>query len=217
MRIATVLVLFMFFVFYAYSVALAGQDEIGQSRIHPASPFYFLKSIREIFEIKFSGTSQIKGLRYLEFSTRRIREVKTLAGLNRPDLIPSTLEKYWLSMEKLLGLISFKDEVLANQVLGQIRKQLTVLEYLYPQTENQKAKIAIRLAIYRISLWNEKLLERLEPKDKIRLFPEITKNQAFVCDFLSKEASGSALNDTEEAVLLERAQICLQNLREPPF
>lgn len=203
-----------FFVFSSGNVALAAadvaMDQIGQSRIHPASPLYFLKSVREIFELKFAGTTQTRGLRYLEFSTRRIKEVKTLVGLNRPDLIPSTLEKYWSSLEKLLGLINFKDEVLASQVLGQIRQQISTLETVYPQIENPRAKMAIRAAIYRISRWNTQLLERLEPKDKIRLSPEITKNQIPICDFLSKEASSSALNDTEKAVLTRRAQSCLK-------
>lgn len=204
------LTLAAFFVFSSGQVVLANEDQIGQSRIHPASPFYFLKSVREILELKFAGTTNVKSLRYLEFSTRRIREVKSLMSVNRPDLIPPTLEKYSSSLEKVLGLINFRDEVLGPQVIDKVGKHVLILEGLFNQTENQKAKIAIRLAIYRISRWNEQLLGRLVSEDKVRLSPEITKNQAFICNFLSKEASSSALNDTEKAVLTQRAQKCLQ-------
>ncbi|TSC88037.1 MAG: Uncharacterized protein G01um10147_268 [Microgenomates group bacterium Gr01-1014_7] len=210
MRFTIVLTLAAFFVFSSGQVVLANEDQIGQSRIHPASPFYFLKSVREILELKFAGTTNVKSLRYLEFSTRRIREVKSLMSVNRPDLIPPTLEKYSSSLEKVLGLINFRDEVLGPQVIDKVGKHVLILEGLFNQTENQKAKIAIRLAIYRISRWNEQLLGRLVSEDKVRLSPEITKNQAFICNFLSKEASSSALNDTEKAVLTQRAQKCLQ-------
>ena len=210
MRFTIVLTLAAFFVFSSGQVVLANEDQIGQSRIHPASPFYFLKSVREILELKFAGTTNVKSLRYLEFSTRRIREVKSLMSVNRPDLIPPTLEKYSSSLEKVLGLINFRDEVLGPQVIDKVGKHVLILEGLFNQTENQKAKIAIRLAIYRISRWNEQLLGRLVSEDKVRLSPEIAKNQAFICNFLSKEASSSALNDTEKAVLTQRAQKCLQ-------
>lgn len=189
------------------NTALAKENDIGYSKIHPASPLYFLKSVREILELKFSKPDQI-GLKYFEFAQRRIREVKSLISVNRPDLIPPTLEKYSANLNKTLGPFNFQDEALSNEVINNVGMHIVKLEEIYHQTQNPKAKIALRLAIYRISLWNEQLLERLNSKAKDVLSLKINDNQTFICNFLSKEASSSALNQTERVVLIERAQKC---------
>lgn len=191
------------------SSVFASENDIGQSKIHPAHPLYFLKTIRENLELKFAGTSNIRGLRHLEFTTRRVREVKSLVSVNHQELIPPTLENYWFNLEKVRGLLSFKDEALANQALDQIKRQLIVLQKLYDQLEDARAKMAIRTTVYRISGWNTQLLDRLTVEDRNKQAKRLTTNQALACNFLSKEASSSALNEVERSVLAERAEKCL--------
>lgn len=194
---------------------LAYENDIGQSRIHPAYPLYFLKTIREILELKFAGTSNIRGLRHLEFTQRRIREVTSLVSVNRQELIPPTLENYWFNLGKVSGLLSFKDEALADQVFDQIRRQLIVLQKLYEKVEKQEAKRSIRTAIYRISDWNMKLLDRLDLENRAKIAPKLTISQTLACNFLAKEATSSGLNEVERAVLSERAGNCFKSLRQP--
>lgn len=194
-----------------FSVPVYAQTEdIAPSKVHPASPLYFLKSAKEILELKFAKESQEKGFKYLEFAERRIREVKSLINVNRADLIPSVLERYWSNLNKTLGLLNFKDQALSSQVIEKIKQHIVALETLQKQTENQKAKIAIRTVIYRLSGWQAKFLERLAPEIKAQLSLKIAENNSLICNFLSKEASTAALNQTEKAVLLARAQKCLK-------
>lgn len=191
------------------NTAFAFEDDIGQSLIHPAHPLYFLKTLRESLELKFAGTSNTRGLRHLEFSTRRIREVKSLVSSNHEDLIPSTLENYWANLGKLLGLINFRDEVIASQVTSEIRRHAITLQRLYDQIANTRAKMAIRTTIYRISQWNIQLLDKLTMDERGKLAAKLSATQMLICNFLAKEASSSGLNEVERLVLKERADKCL--------
>ena len=198
-----------------YPLPVYAQD-IGQAKIHPASPVYFLKSFKEILELKVSKPDQ-KGLKYFEFAQRRIREVNALTLANRADLIPPALEKYSLYMEKVLGHLDFKNANLARRVLEYVKGHIISLDRVFGQTQNQRAKIAIRAAIFRLFEWHQSLPERLSVETKLSILPQIQEDERLICDFLSKEASSSALNDTEKAVLIERVQKCFQNLGSGRF
>lgn len=137
MRKFTALIIVFAFLFFI-SPAYAQGDNIGSSRIDASSPLYFLKSVREILELKFADTNQIKAIKQLEFATRRIGEVKSLAGTSREDLIEPTLEKYAWHLDKLNG----------NENLS---AQMNVLQEVFKVVSDPKAKRSIRLAIFRIS------------------------------------------------------------------
>lgn len=166
-------------------------DEIGQARIHPASPLYFLKTIRESLELKFAGTPRVRMIRELEFATRRLREVKSLITGNHQDLIEPTLERYWYYLSKLPDK-DLTDKELVLRIKESLIIHLEILQKVYIQTTNVRAKMAIRSAI-------NKMLGRAEVPDYVRQTG---------CKFLAKEASSSALNDVEKAVLKNRAQNC---------
>lgn len=170
----------------------AQSNGIGYSTIHPASPFYFLKSIREILELKFAGTSQVKNLRQLEFATRRLREAKTLLTKSQ-DLIPPTLERYISHLNTLTDKHQKNDEFAIN-LKDNLAIHLQVLEQIYEKASNLRAKMAIRTAMNRI-------IQRAD-------VPGYAK--APVCNFFAKEASSSALNQTEKFVLQERVKKCLR-------
>lgn len=210
MRITIVLALMVIIILSSGNLALAQENNIGQSIIHPAHPLYFLKTVREIIELKLVGTAHVRGLRHLEFATRRIREVNSLIRVNRPELIPPNLEKYWLSLNQMIGLLNFKDQSLANQVLDGIISHLITLQRAYHQTDHPQAKMAIRTAMNRVSEWNVKLWDRLTLDDQIKLSSKLSTSQKLACDFLSQQASLSALNEVERVVLLDRAEICLK-------
>lgn len=214
--IIAILVISSGFYFSACSSVFAQSSE--QSSIHPAHPLYFLKAIREILEIKTAGTENIKVLRYLEFSTRRIREVNSLVNKN-PDLIPPTLEKYWLNLSKLNGLVNVGDKDLINLVSNSLNHHINLLDDVYNQTDHKRAKMAIRLTINRLFEENKLLYDKINQIINGQSNPlleeelkKITLNQVLVCNLLVKQASESALNDVEQIVLKERANKCNQNL-----
>lgn len=167
-------------------------DDIGQSKIYPTHPLYFLKSVREILELKFAPNKEIKAIRYLEFSQRRIREVKALVEARRADLIAPTLEHYLFNLQKVLGLTDLKNEAKAKQVADTVYMHLQNLEDIYSKTDHEAARRSIRTTLFKIS--------------------ELSR-QSKICDFLIKEASSSALNEVEIEVLRQRANTCLQGLK----
>lgn len=174
----------------SFSPAFATED-IGSSRIYPASPFYFLKTIRENIELKFAATPRVKLIRQLEFATRRLREVKSLVGNKSEDLIVPTMERYWYHVQSLPDK-DLKDKELVARIKESLSIHLQVLQTVYSQLSNPRAKMAIRATINR-------LVGRAD-------LPHSARLQA--CIFLTKEASSSALNETEKAVFLERALKC---------
>ena len=176
------------------SSAYASQDLIGKSQLHPAHPLYFLKPVREILEMHFAQTRRVKFIRQLEFATRRLREVRSLIDAKREDLIEPNLEKYWYHIQKLPDK-DLADGELVAAIKGATSVHLEVLENVYSVVENKRAKMSIRSAINRLSQRQD-----LELK---------TKNR--ICNFLQKEASSSALNEVEKAILLERVQKCYQS------
>ncbi|OGE29644.1 hypothetical protein A2867_02185 [Candidatus Daviesbacteria bacterium RIFCSPHIGHO2_01_FULL_40_11] len=172
--------------------AYAQGPDIGYSRLHPASPFYFLKAIREKLEIRFAGTPRTRMLWELEFAERRLREARTLLFVSQ-DLIQSTLERYVAELNRLPDKHQEKDE-LGLKIKGALKVHLTVLEQMYPEAKDAKAKMAIRSAMNRV-------IQRADVQSAVKL-P--------VCSLFSKEASSSALNEVERMVLAERAKVCLQ-------
>lgn len=211
---------FILVLFSSCNIAYAKESDIGQSQIHPAHPLYFLKTVREILELKFAKTDHLKVLRYLEFSTRRIREVNSLVAKNSPDLIAATLERYWINFDKLNGLANAADQTLMTLIAENISRHITSLEVAYSQVNDKRAKMAIRLTVNRLSEENIILMGKIKKvsKDLANLpssesFKKIILNQRSLCDILVKQASESALNDVEKVVLKDRAEKCFDSLR----
>lgn len=188
-------------------------DEVGQAKIYPAHPLYFLKSVREILELKFAPTSEIKAVRYLEFSQRRIREVKALVETRHFEMIAPTLEHYLFNLQKVLGLTDLKNEAKAKQAADTVYTHLQNLENIYSKIDHEAARRAIRSTIFRMFEWNNLFKEKLSPMLRDDLAKNLSKFQGKICNFLIKEASSSALNEVEVAVLKERANACLQGLK----
>lgn len=175
---------------------------LGKSLIHPAQPLYFLKRIREILELKFAPTSEIQAIRYLEFSQRRIREVRSLKEAGRPDLIPPALEHYLFNLQKATALTDFKNEAKVRQLEDAVSLHLKVLGGI--------SQRSVRTTIFKLSEWNRDFQARLTPEIRDALYDDLSKLQGKICDFLIKEASNSGLNEVEIAVYQERAEACLR-------
>lgn len=174
----------------------AKEDDIGSSQIHPASPLYFLKAIRENLENVLAQTPRVKLIRSLEFGTRRLREVKTLVNINREDFIPSTLEKYWFHIKSIPDT-QLTDKDFELEVKNSLAVHLKELEKVYEKLSDSRAKMFTRSTI-------NKIIQRAD-------IPEYARTPA--CYFLQKEASQSALNETEKAVLKERVENCFNYLK----
>lgn len=194
MKISIVLALTVWIFLSSCSLALAQENDIGQSLIHPATPFYFLKTIRENLELKFALTPRIKFFRQLEFATRRLRETKALIPKNE-DLIPPTLERY-SSHVKTLPDKDLEDEEIQIRIEESLVVHLETLQKIYDQVSNKRAKMAIRASLNRI-------IQRAD-------VPAFAK--LLICNLFAKEASSSALNQTERVVYLERSQKCFESL-----
>ena len=201
----TIKLIFFVFTFYIlhftfYIPVYALENDIGYSKIHPASPLFFLKTIRENLELKLAFTAHVKRIRQLEFATRRLREAKSLILINQ-DLIPPTLERYASHLNTLADK-ELLDKEVATRIKESLGIHLQVLQQMHDQPSSDRAKIAIRSAMNRVIL-------RADVPDDAKYL---------ICNFFAKEASssarlpdGQALNQTEKVVLTQRAQKCLKN------
>lgn len=192
--------------------AYAQSPDIGLARINAASPLYFLKSIREILEIKFAGSTHVKALYKLEFANRRIREVNSLVKTPEEYLIQPTLEKYWSSLGQLRGILDLNNKDMAGRVSRAVVLQMNDLLGAFEEASDPKAKRSLRAAIYRLSEWEQELIDRfsLLPEPQPALSEQVINSKLSGCSFLSKEASSSALNEVERKVLADRAKTCLE-------
>lgn len=171
--------------------AFAQGYDIGYSKLDPSSSFYFLKGVREEIEIRLALTTHVRLLRQLEFATRRIREARSLVSKNQ-QLIPASLERYTATLGTLLDRRVINDE-LALKIESSLSTHLDVLQQMYQDLLDADAKRSVRATINRI-------VSRPD-------VPKLAKLSA--CSFLKKEASSSALTQSEQIILLERARKCL--------
>lgn len=188
----------------------AQEDNLGQARISPASPLYFLKSVREIFEVNFAGTDRVKTLRQLEFATRRIREVNSLANTSRQDLIEPTLYRYLLNLQELGSQINIADADMVSQVGDGVSLHMNTLQTIYDQVSNPRAQMSIKAVVNRLLEWDQKFIDRLDSTEKAILISKVKASKLSGCNFLSKESSASALNEVERTVLTSRARACFK-------
>lgn len=184
-----------------------GAVDIGQSLIAPNSPLYFLKSIRESIEMMLTSSSQALVSRNLEFATRRLREVNTLIDKKRQDLIPSSLERYYFYIQEASSKAD-RSEELEITVGLQVARQLEVLQRAYDQAGDARAKIAIRTAILRLQDFYPEFLAKLDLATQQKLISQVAERLAFTCNFLTREATSSGLNDTEKVKLQDEVGKC---------
>jgi len=190
MKSITIIIFITIITFIKIPPAFAQEDSVGFSKIHPASPFYFLKTVRENLELKFALTSRTKMLRQLEFATRRLREARTLIPINQ-DLIPPILERY-ISHLNTLPDKDLEDKEIVARIKESTPVHLEVLQKMYQQISSTRAEMAIRSTM-------NKIIKRAD-------LPTFAKLP--VCTFFAREASSSALNQTEQFVLADRADKC---------
>lgn len=169
---------------------LAADVDFGSSRINPASPLYFLKTIREGFEMHLAQTGRVKTIRQLEFATRRLREVNSLISTNRQDLIEATLIRYWSHIQNLPEQETEPD--IADRIRENLKIDLQFLNRSYDQLLDPRARMAVRATI-------NKLVQRRDLENDAR---------SSGCSFLTKVASSSALTEVERAIYGQRAQRC---------
>lgn len=194
-----------------------GAVEIGDSLISPVSPLYFLKSVREKIEKSLVGTDDVKLLRELEFSQRRLRETNSLVKSRNQDLIPPTIEKYKNHIQNLDKWTSSNTKW--QMELGQaLARHLDVLMRLYDNVGDPRAKQAILSAIILAEEYNSNLVEKLDLVNQQHLISKIALRYVYSCNFLTRESASSSLNDTERLLIKEKAlrcqQITQQNLKD---
>lgn len=191
----------------------AGAVDIGESLIHPASPLFFLKALREKIEFALAGSTEVKAQRQLEFSQRRLREINALVKKNRQDLMDSTLERYKFHLSEAQNLSNSREDLTAK-VGEATARHLDVLQRVYDQVGNPRAKQAIRAAVERNEEHIRKLLQKLSLVEQQKLIRQTAKRQAMACIFLEREASGSGINDTERQYLGQKVKDCQQNIKD---
>lgn len=203
-----VITIIIFIISIFVTPAFADEPNLGYSRITPASPLYFLKSVREILELKFAGTAHIRVYRQLEFATRRIREVKSLAQTSGEDLIEPILIRYLSDLQDLNSVLTLSNEDIASRMTATVILHMEALQAVYRQVSHPRARMSIRTTIFRLSEWEQDFADKLYKLTKPYLAEKVILSKVSACNFLSKEASSSALNEVEKVVFLERAQKC---------
>jgi hypothetical protein len=183
---------------------------IGYSLIDPAHPLYFLKTAKEYLEVHFFSpvTDISKVTRNLEFAQRRLREVNSLIKDKRQDLIVPMMEQY-KNYLNLTDKIAPDKENIKTEIAQSKARHIDVLMRLYDQIGDPAAKRAIRSAIVEAENYNGHALQDIQdPSIKADLTEKISQRQKLVCAFLSREASSSALNDTERYYFSQKAREC---------
>lgn len=175
--------------------------------ITPASPWYFLKATSEFIELKFADTSQKKGEALMRFADSRISEVKSLASTNDQDLIEPALIRYLTHLDEAKGLVNLKDEVVERQVISEADTHMKVLQAVYSQVSYPRARMSLRYTVFRLTRWEQEMAERLITL-KSSLVGQVGINKLSGCNFLSKEASSSALSAIEKGIFAKRATQC---------
>ncbi len=193
------------------SLDQAGAVEIGESKIAPNSPFYFLKAIREKIENILASTPQSKVSLQLELAQRRLRESKSLVRDQKQDLLPSTLERYKLSLDDARNLAA-SNSLLGIQVGEVVSRHFDVLQRMYDSVGNPRAKQAIRAAIEKAQDENQHILDSLDLTSQQQLIRKIALRQALACQFLQRESSSSALNGTERQFLAHEVESCKEKV-----
>lgn len=184
--------------------------DIGKSLIDPTSPLYFLKTAKEYIENKFFAptTDASKVVRQMEFAQRRLREVNSLISGKRQDLVVPLMEQYRNYLNLVVKIAPDKENIMSSIAEIQAR-HLDVLMRLYDQVGEPAAKRAIRVAILDVQESNRNILEKnVTGPTKAELQTKISPRQKMACDFLSREASSSALNDTERFYFSTKAKEC---------
>ncbi len=187
--------------------------EIGESLVHPASPLYFLKTLREQIELAFSVSSEAKLNRELEFAQRRLREVKSLIKVKQQEMIQPTLDKYLRHITQV-GQFSQSGNDSSVRAGEAISRHVDVLARVYDQVGNPSAKAAILESLKRAEQHNRELLTKLDITRQQQLIRKIAAHQALACRFLTREATTSSLADDQKQALKERVIGCRENVRE---
>ena len=195
------------------SLDSAGAVDIGYSLIAPNSPLYFLKAIREKIETQLASSREAKAITRIEFAQRRLREVNALVKNQRSDFIPPTLERYKEYLQEAGGLALY-DEDLSVRVGEAVSRHLDVLQRVYDQVGNPRAKAAIRAAIEKAEEHNRILIGKLDLTHQQQLIGKVAVRQALVCRFFQREASSSALNDTEREFMKQKVGLCKDSVNK---
>lgn len=172
--------------------------EIGKSLIHPASPFYFLKTLRENTEEKFHFSDQARAIGQVEFAHRRIREVNSLISIKRQDLIEETLERYRHQVDLAYKKAS-SDAGLSTKVAEGLARQTDVLIRNYDQIGDQNGKRAIRASVIKIE----------EENQKVGKTEDLDLRQQKICDFLTRVSEDGSINEPEREILKQKANSCI--------
>lgn len=179
------------------SKVLAATD-LGFASLSPASPFYFLQTIKEGFELKFSSASK-KIFKNLDFASTRLKEVNSLANTPSEDLIVPVLLRYQSNLNFVPDHGLSANE--STRIEKGLRLQMQDLQDVYDLVRNSRAKRSVRAAVYALT-------RRLD------LQSDAKKSG---CQFLSTAAAdldnSEKLSSTEKLILSQRAQQCLNSLK----
>lgn len=190
MRSNLPLALMIFLIFFLGSASVIYVFSTPQ--ISPSSPLYFLQTIKEGLEMKVAFSMQSKAAKQLEFATRRVKETENLVG-EEEDRIQTVMERYWNNFQTSLNFNkSAKDKL--TQINQTIESNLNDLDKIYPALSSEKAKRGVRATVSRLAF-----------------SPDIDLNIRHTgCNILQKQASDSALTQSEKAIFEIRVKDCFE-------
>lgn len=190
-----------------------GALEVGDSLISPSSPLYFFKSWREKLELYLAPNDVTRAQRELEFSVRRLREVKTLLDENRQDLVPATLKMYIKDLEMVKTYSANSQDTKLELGLS-IARHMYILQSLYYRMSMDEAKFTDRDAIRYILKYNQDLLSSGSSQEERELFRDKLKlREIAACQFLRTEARASDMSPDEKKLISEVLEACRSDVQ----
>lgn len=189
-----------------------GVVDVGQSKIIPGSPLYFLKAVKEKIEGFKAKKKPEKLALNLEFLQRRVRETITLVQIKRWDLVEVAMERY-RSQINTLNQIAGSDEASKIMIAESVSRHLDVLQRLYGSSSDLRAKGAVLASIEKGEEYNRKLIDTLETGNQQQLIGLVGLSQALTCKFLAGESLSVNLEATRE-VLQRQVNLCKISIQE---
>lgn len=184
-------------------------SELGQARINAASPLYFLKSAKEIFQLKLAKITQQEANLRLQFADARLEEVNSLIHTPNEGLIEPTLNRYLANLGELGSIVDLGSNKVQVQFVPMVITNMKVLQAEYYQISDSRAKRSARATINNLSLWDLNLIKKLTVLKKYSLAEQVKESRLSGCRFLEKEASGAA-SEVEKEILQRKAEECLK-------
>jgi len=161
---------------------------IYRPRLLPTSPFYFLKTWKEKWELSLARTVEARIAKEAEIAHRRLAEAKVLLE-KKPELAEKWLEKYQQRLENLdetIEKLPPEKAVAVKEHVAEmtLKHQKVLLEVLEKAPES--AQKGLQNALEKSVKGHQRVVETLEKDRQKKIKEKVQKNQGKILEKMEK-------------------------------